>query len=85
MSGPVASNHSNLYVTILALVLGRYRVTHAEVNGTEYRGEVRTRTGTAKGKGQREHRRKRGPETKRRNLMEDVSEYREFYEGEVAD
>ena len=33
-SGPVASNHSNLYNKILALVLGRYRVIHSEVNGT---------------------------------------------------
>ena len=31
---PLAINHDNLYVTLLVLVLGRYRVPHAEVNGT---------------------------------------------------
>ena len=35
MFGPVASNHGNLYVTLLALVLGRHGVPHTEVNGTE--------------------------------------------------
>ena len=30
----MASNRSNLYNKILALVLGRYRVIHSEVNGT---------------------------------------------------
>ena len=33
-AGTVASNHVNLYITLLALVLGHYRVPHAEVNGT---------------------------------------------------
>ena len=33
--GPVASNHENLYNEILALVLGRYGVFHAEANGTD--------------------------------------------------
>ena len=32
MFGPVASNHVNLYAKLLALVLGRYGVPHAEVN-----------------------------------------------------
>ena len=31
----MASNRGNLYVTLLALVLGRYRVPHDEVNVTE--------------------------------------------------
>ena len=35
ITGPVASNHVNLYTTLLALVLGCYGVPHAEVNGTE--------------------------------------------------
>ena len=33
--GTVASNHVNLYDELLALVLGRYGATHAEVNSTE--------------------------------------------------
>ena len=33
--GLVASNHGNLYVTPPTLVLGRYGLPHAEVNGTE--------------------------------------------------
>ena len=33
--GPLDSNHGNLYNKLLALVLGRYGVPHAEVNGTE--------------------------------------------------
>ena len=33
--GPVASNHRNLYTTLLALVLRELRSTHTEVNGTE--------------------------------------------------
>ena len=32
---PMASNHGNLYLTLLALVLGRYGVPHAKANGTE--------------------------------------------------
>ena len=35
ITGPVARNHGNLYVTLLALVLVRYGLTHAKVNGTE--------------------------------------------------
>ena len=35
MLGPVVSNHSNLYNELLALVLGRYGIFRAEVNGTE--------------------------------------------------
>ena len=35
INGPVASNHSNLYTTLIALVLRALRCTHAEVNGTE--------------------------------------------------
>ena len=34
-TGPVASNHGNLYITLLALVLRALRITHAEVNDTE--------------------------------------------------
>ena len=33
--GSVAINHGNRYVTVLALLLGRYGIPHAEVNGTE--------------------------------------------------
>ena len=33
---PVASNHSNLYNELIALVLGRYVIFHTKVNGTEY-------------------------------------------------
>ena len=43
------SNHINLYNKLLALVLGRYRVPHAEVNGTEQEGEGRMGTGTGTG------------------------------------
>ena len=35
ITGPVASNHSNLYNKLLSLVLGRYGVPHAEVNSPE--------------------------------------------------
>ena len=35
LSGTVDSNHGNLYVTLLALVLGRYGVPHAEAKGKE--------------------------------------------------
>ena len=34
-TGPVASNHGNLYIKLLSLVLGRYGLPHANVNGTE--------------------------------------------------
>ena len=34
-SGSVASNHVNLYVNLLALVLEHYGVPNAKVNGTE--------------------------------------------------
>ena len=33
-NGPMAINQCNLYITISALVLGRYGVLHANVNGT---------------------------------------------------
>ena len=33
--GTVSINHSNLYVMLLDLVLGRYGVPYAKVNGTE--------------------------------------------------
>ena len=33
--GPIFSNHRNLYVKLLALVLGRYVVPRAKVKGTE--------------------------------------------------
>ena len=33
--GIVSSNHSNRYITLLALFLRALRSTHAEVNGTE--------------------------------------------------
>ena len=35
VAGPVASNHGNLYVTLLALCLGRYGVSYANQNGKE--------------------------------------------------
>ena len=35
ISVPVASNHGNLYITLLALAVRELRSTHAEVNGTE--------------------------------------------------
>ena len=35
LSGPTASNQKNLYTFLIALVLGRYRVSHADMNGTE--------------------------------------------------
>ena len=35
LGSPVASNHSNLYITLIALVLRALRITHAKVNGTE--------------------------------------------------
>ena len=45
-SGPVASNHGNLYTTILALVLRALQSTHAEVNITgEGKGENRDGNG----------------------------------------
>ena len=33
--GTVDINHRNLYNELLSLLLGRYRVPHAEANGTE--------------------------------------------------
>ena len=33
--GPMDINHGNLYVMLLDLVFGCYRVPHAKVNGTE--------------------------------------------------
>ena len=33
--GPVASNRGNRYVTLLALILWRHGLPHAEVNSTE--------------------------------------------------
>ena len=46
----------------------------------------RGRNGTGNGErgGRREQGGQRGPETKRRPLVEDVSEYQEVYEGESA-
>ena len=35
MFGPVDSNYSNIYNKLLALVLGRYGVPHAELKVTE--------------------------------------------------
>ena len=47
-TGTVDSNHGNLYITILALVLRALWSTHAEVNGTEEeKGE--NRDGNVKG------------------------------------
>ena len=46
----MARNHGNLYVTLLSLVLGRYGVLRAELNGAEEGGgEGRTGTGTKTG------------------------------------
>ena len=42
-TGPVASNHGNLYNELLALVLGRYGVPHAEVNDVGRWGVERIR------------------------------------------
>ena len=42
----MASNHGNLYNKLLALVLGHYRVPHAEVNVPKYGGDSRTGTVT---------------------------------------
>ena len=45
-SGPVASNHDNLYITLLSLVLRALRSIHVEVNGTEEeKGENGDRNG----------------------------------------
>ena len=54
--------------------------------GTE-RGGRRGRTGTENGEigGRRKKGGKQDPETKSHLLVEDVSEYREFYEEESAD
>ena len=43
------SNHGNIYLTLLAMVLGRYGVPHVAVNVTEYGGEGRTGTGMETG------------------------------------
>ena len=45
---PVASNHGNLYTTLLALVLRALRSTHADVNGT---GEEKEEKGDGNGDG----------------------------------
>ena len=42
-TGPVASNHGNLYNELLALMLGRYGVPHAEVNDVGRWGVERIR------------------------------------------
>ena len=47
-SGPVASNHGNLYTTLFTLVLRALRITHAEVNDTE---EEKGENGDGKGEG----------------------------------
>ena len=51
---------------------------------TERKGQ-RGRNGTGNGErgGRRKRGGQRGPETKRRPLVEDMSEYRYFYEGRV--
>ena len=51
-AGTVDSNHENLYITLLALVLRVLRSTHAEVNGMEEeKGENRDGNGDVNGKG----------------------------------
>ena len=51
-SGPVASNHGNLYTTLFTLVLRALRITHAEVNGTEEeKGENGDGNGDGNGEG----------------------------------
>ena len=48
----MASNHGNLYITLLALVLRVLRITHAEVNGTEEeKGGERIRERRREGQG----------------------------------
>ena len=97
------SNHGNIYLTLLAMVLGRYGVPHVAVNVTEYGGEGRTGTGMETGTekdsrsgkngsgnigregGRRERGGQRSTDTKMHPLVEDVLEYRKFYEGEGAD
>ena len=44
----------------------------------------RNGTGNSEGGGRREREGQQGPETKRRPLVEDVLEYREFYKGDGA-
>ena len=54
--------------------------------GTDREGRRgRNGTGNDKGGGRLKQGGQRGTETKRRPLVEDVSEYREFYKGEGAD
>ena len=96
VTGPVASNHCNLYIMLLDLVLGTelsdeergeqvwewIQERISERRGTA--GVVGTGPRTEKWGGRCKWGRQRSTETKRRPLVEDVLEYRNFYEGEGA-
>ena len=90
------SNHINLYNELIILLLGRYGVFHAEVNGSEWgvggggvrgtgkeRDDHREQNGTGNGKreGTARARRQRGEEGEKAMLVGDVQEYWGFYEG----
>ena len=56
----MAINHGNIYNKLLALVLRRYKVPHAEVNVTEQGREGRTGTRTGTGTERDGHRGQNG-------------------------
>ena len=61
ISGTVASNHGNLYTTLIALVLRALQSTHSEVNGTEEgKGEIETGTETGTERAGQQGRNKEG-------------------------
>ena len=65
-------------------MLGHYGVPRTKANSTEWeRGE--NGDGNDERRGRREWGGHRGPETKMCLLVEDVSEYRDYYEGEGTD
>ena len=71
----MASNHGNLYITLLSLVLRVLRSTHAKVNGMEEeKGKNRDGNGDRNGerRGGREQGRQQGQGRKRSPLVRDV-------------